>query len=98
VLAGTFKQLADDGRLDIADIDLAVIQFYALVLYPHLVHSAYGVSLSQDITDGLIHVGVDMFLTYYHYQQATPGLPPSLDGDAGMKLIDSSTRRVGDRR
>jgi AcrR family transcriptional regulator len=51
--------------LDIPDMDLAIIQFYALVLYPHIVHSAYGDKLDSGLTEALITKGVDMFLTYY---------------------------------
>ncbi|MFD0683889.1 TetR/AcrR family transcriptional regulator [Actinomadura fibrosa] len=51
--------------LDIPDMDLALVQFYALVLYPHIVHSAYGEKLDPQFTDDLITRGVDMFLTYY---------------------------------
>ncbi|MCP2342137.1 TetR/AcrR family transcriptional regulator [Actinomadura rupiterrae] len=51
--------------LAIPDMDLALVQFYALVLYPHIVHSAYGDRLDPAFTDALITSGVDMFLTYY---------------------------------
>jgi TetR/AcrR family transcriptional regulator, mexJK operon transcriptional repressor len=51
--------------LDIPKMDLAIVQFYALVLYPHIVHSAYGEWLDPQLTDDLITTGVDMFLKYY---------------------------------
>ncbi|MET8145390.1 TetR/AcrR family transcriptional regulator [Sphaerisporangium sp. NPDC005288] len=51
--------------LDIPHMELAIIQFYALVLYPHIVHSAYGDRLDPQFTDDLITTGVDMFLRYY---------------------------------
>jgi TetR/AcrR family transcriptional repressor of mexJK operon len=67
-MVATFSRLVAAGRLDMPDIDLAIIQLYALVLYPHVIHSAYGASLDADIAEKLISTGVDMFLTYYHYQ------------------------------
>ncbi|MFF4384924.1 TetR/AcrR family transcriptional regulator [Kitasatospora sp. NPDC001547] len=51
--------------LEIPDLEVAIIQFYALVLYPHVVHSTYGDRLSPDLTERLIERGVDMFLAYY---------------------------------
>ncbi|WP_018349063.1 TetR/AcrR family transcriptional regulator [Longispora albida] len=66
-LAEAFGQLAAEGRLVMPDVELAIVQLYALVLYPHLVHSAYGVTLGADLTTGLIEHGVDMFLAYYQY-------------------------------
>lgn len=51
--------------LEIADMDVALIQFYALVLYPHIVHSFYGDRFTPRFTEDLITTGVDMFLTYY---------------------------------
>ncbi|OPG12595.1 hypothetical protein B1L11_13585 [Microbispora sp. GKU 823] len=44
---------------------VALTQFYALVLYPHIVHSAYGDRLDADFTEQLITTGVDMFLNHY---------------------------------
>ncbi|MFC7449258.1 TetR/AcrR family transcriptional regulator [Rhodococcus daqingensis] len=57
--------LRDRDELDIPNMDLAVIQFYALVLYPHIIHSAYGDRLDDELTEELITTGVDMFLNYY---------------------------------
>ena len=70
-LVATFQHLIDNGQLAMPDIDLACIQLYALVLYPHLVHSAYGQTLSPHTTSDLITTGVDMFLNYYRYQPGT---------------------------
>ena len=53
------------GELSIPDMDLAVMQFYALVLYPHIVHSAYGETLDPELAEALVTTGVDMFLRYY---------------------------------
>ncbi|MFG6197396.1 TetR/AcrR family transcriptional regulator [Nonomuraea sp. JJY05] len=59
------EALSKRDDLDIPDMPLALTQFYALVLYPHVVHSAYGDRLDADFTEQLITTGVDMFLTYY---------------------------------
>ncbi|WP_433444855.1 TetR/AcrR family transcriptional regulator [Nonomuraea sp. CA-141351] len=64
--AGPLAQaLNQRNDLRIPNMDLALVQFYALVLYPHIVHSAYGDTLDEDFTDELITTGVDMFLSYY---------------------------------
>lgn len=52
-------------ELDIPDMEVAILQFYALVLYPHIVHSAYGERLGPGLTGRLVDRGVDMFLAYY---------------------------------
>jgi AcrR family transcriptional regulator len=59
------EALNQRNDLRIPNMDLALVQFYALVLYPHIVHSAYGDTLNEDFTDELITTGVDMFLSYY---------------------------------
>lgn len=69
-LLDTFRRLIGEGRLEMPDVETAIIQFYALVLYPHLIHSAYGVGLPADTTRALNETGVDMFLTYYRYRPA----------------------------
>ncbi|MFF4419916.1 TetR/AcrR family transcriptional regulator [Streptomyces sp. NPDC001549] len=69
-LLDTFERLIAEGRLDMPDVEVAIIQFYSLVLYPHLIHSAYGVGLPQETTAALSETGVDMFLTYYKYRPA----------------------------
>ncbi|MFG3507044.1 TetR/AcrR family transcriptional regulator [Streptomyces sp. NPDC047821] len=51
--------------LVIPDMELAITQFYALVLYPHIVHSAYGDMLDEEFSERLIAGGVDMFLGHY---------------------------------
>jgi hypothetical protein len=50
------------------DVDTAILQLYALVLYPHLVHSTYGATLDEHTTGKLIETGVEMFLQYYAYR------------------------------
>jgi TetR/AcrR family transcriptional repressor of mexJK operon len=66
-LAEAFERLIAAGRLTMLDVDTAIIQLYALVLYPHLVHSTYGITLDQHTTEWLIDSGVDMFLSFYAY-------------------------------
>lgn len=61
----TFQRLVEQGKMDIQDIDLAIVQLYALVLYPHFVQLTYGSTLDQQTADKLITHGVEMFLTYY---------------------------------
>ncbi|MGW0769363.1 TetR/AcrR family transcriptional regulator [Streptomyces sp. NPDC002676] len=65
VVAGALQHLVDAGRLDIPDLEVAILQLYALLLYPHLVFSAYGTTIDDDLTDRLIASGVDMFLGHY---------------------------------
>jgi TetR/AcrR family transcriptional regulator, mexJK operon transcriptional repressor len=67
-LAAAFERLIAAGRLTMPDVDTAILQLYALVLYPHLVHSTYGATLDAHTTDQLIDTGVDMFLQYYAYR------------------------------
>ncbi|MFJ3306966.1 TetR/AcrR family transcriptional regulator [Streptomyces sp. NPDC086549] len=64
-MAGALQHLVDKGRLDIPDIEVAILQLYALMVYPHLVFSAHGTSLDDDLTERLITSGVDMFLGHY---------------------------------
>jgi TetR/AcrR family transcriptional repressor of mexJK operon len=65
ILAEEFRRRIDAGELDIPDIDLALVQLYALVLYPHFAHIAYGERIDDKRAQELIDRGVDMFLTYY---------------------------------
>ncbi|MFF7986064.1 TetR/AcrR family transcriptional regulator [Streptomyces sp. NPDC007901] len=61
----TLRQLTEQGRLDIPDIDVAVLQLYSLLPFPHLVFSAYGTGIDDDLTERLLISGVDMFLGRY---------------------------------
>jgi AcrR family transcriptional regulator len=65
LLMAEFRKRIDLGELDIPDIDLALVQLYALVLYPHFAHIAYGERIGEERARELIERGVDMFLTYY---------------------------------
>jgi TetR/AcrR family transcriptional regulator, mexJK operon transcriptional repressor len=66
LLAAILGRLIARGQLAIADVEVAVIQLYALTLYPHLVYSSYGATIDEALAGRLIASGVDMFLTYYH--------------------------------
>jgi AcrR family transcriptional regulator len=74
-LAAAFEHLIAAGRLTMPDVETAILQLYALVLYPHLVHSTYGTTLDRHTTERLIDSGVDMFLAFYAYRDtaATSG-------------------------
>lgn len=52
-------------RATVPDMEVSIRQFYARVLYPHIVRSAYGERLSPDLAERLVERGVDMFLGYY---------------------------------
>ena len=67
-LAAAFERLVAAGRLTMPDVETAILQLYALVLYPHLVHSTYGTTLDQHTTERLVNSGVDMFLSFYAYR------------------------------
>ncbi|CAM5243030.1 TetR/AcrR family transcriptional regulator [Streptomyces aurantiogriseus] len=64
-VAGALRALADQGRLVIPDLEAAIIQLYALVVFPHMVFSTYGTHIEDSLTDRLIVSGVDMFLGHY---------------------------------
>jgi TetR/AcrR family transcriptional repressor of mexJK operon len=74
-LAAAFERLITAGRLTMPDVETAILQLYALVLYPHLVHSAYGTTLDPVTTERLIDSGVDMFLSFYAYRDTAPATP-----------------------
>jgi hypothetical protein len=88
VIANALRELSGRGELDVPDPNLAVIQFYALTVYPHIVRSMFGISLDQRATEDLLASGIDMFLSYY--KPATPmgaanaRLPPG--GPARMEV------------
>ncbi|MEU6551480.1 TetR/AcrR family transcriptional regulator [Streptomyces sp. NPDC046915] len=64
-VTGALQRLVDDGRLVVPDIEVAVVQLYSLLLFPHLVFSAYGTAIDNDLTDRVTTGGVDMFLGHY---------------------------------
>ncbi|MET7714482.1 TetR/AcrR family transcriptional regulator [Streptomyces sp. NPDC005407] len=69
-VAGALRTLADQGRLVIPDLEAAIIQLYALLVFPHMVFSGYGTHIDDDLTDRLITSGVDMFLSHYAPEHA----------------------------
>jgi TetR/AcrR family transcriptional regulator, mexJK operon transcriptional repressor len=73
VLADEFRKRIENGELDIPDLELALTQLYALVLYPHFAHIAYGEQIARKRAHDLINQGVDMFLTYYSTATRQPG-------------------------
>ena len=64
-VAGALRTLSDRGRLVIPHLETAIIQLYALLVFPHVVFSTYGTHIDDDLTDRLITSGVDMFLSHY---------------------------------
>ncbi|WLQ34799.1 TetR/AcrR family transcriptional regulator [Streptomyces castrisilvae] len=71
-VADALRELAGRGRLVIPDLETAIVQLYALLVFPHLVFGSYGTTLDDDATDRLVTHGVDMFLGYY-----APPAPPA---------------------
>jgi len=71
-VADALIRLADEGRLEIPDIEVAILQLYSLLPFPHLVFSTYGTSIDDGLTDRLITGGVDMFLGHYAPRFAQP--------------------------
>ncbi|WP_069464496.1 TetR/AcrR family transcriptional regulator [Actinacidiphila rubida] len=59
------EKLTATGRLAIPDPEVAIIQLYSLLVFPHLVFHAYGTAVDDAFADRLIVDGVDMFLSYY---------------------------------
>jgi AcrR family transcriptional regulator len=64
-VATALRTLADQGRLVIPDLETAIIQLYALLVFPHMVFGSYGTHMDDGLTDRLITSGVDMFLSHY---------------------------------
>ncbi|MET9433662.1 TetR/AcrR family transcriptional regulator [Streptomyces sp. NPDC006551] len=70
-VADALRTLADRGRLEIPDLEVAIIQLYALLIFPQMVFSQYGTELGEDLTERLIVDGVDMFLGRYGRPEGT---------------------------
>ncbi|GCB49664.1 TetR/AcrR family transcriptional regulator [Streptomyces sp. NL15-2K] len=64
-VANALRTLTEQGRLEIPDLQTAILQFYGLLVFPHMVFSSYGTHIDEDLTDRLITSGVDMFLNHY---------------------------------
>ncbi|MFF8973960.1 TetR/AcrR family transcriptional regulator [Streptomyces sp. NPDC014995] len=69
-VADALRTLAEQDRLVIPDLETAIIQLYALLVFPHMVFGSYGTHIDDDLTDRLITSGVDMFLSHYGPQPA----------------------------
>lgn len=59
------ERFIDQNELRIEDIDIAVIQLFALTLYPHLTAGSYGKQISDAASERLITSGIDVFLSRY---------------------------------
>ncbi|MFI9550666.1 TetR/AcrR family transcriptional regulator [Nonomuraea endophytica] len=68
-LGALFGDLCARGQLDIADVELAVLQFFSLTVYPHLITGSIGAALRPDLADRLITDGVETFLRRYGASQ-----------------------------
>ncbi|MFG3441291.1 TetR/AcrR family transcriptional regulator [Nonomuraea sp. NPDC047897] len=77
VLGEVLGDMCERGQLDIADMEVAVIQFFGLTVYPHLIVSTIGAALGQDLTDRLIADGVDTFLSRHQQRPAVGGSSPA---------------------
>jgi TetR/AcrR family transcriptional regulator, mexJK operon transcriptional repressor len=75
------------GQLGIPDIEVAILQLYALPVCPNLAFSAYGTSIDDDLTERVISCGVDMFLGHYAPRGGKPWVTPS-----AALLISSSAK------
>ena len=64
-IADALRDLSARGYIDVPNPDLAVIQFYALTICPHVVRSMFGTPFDPRVTEDLLTRGVDMFLKYY---------------------------------
>ncbi|WP_037683924.1 TetR/AcrR family transcriptional regulator [Streptomyces griseus] len=67
-VAGALRALAEQGRLEIPDLEVAIIQFYGLLVFPHMVFGSYGTHLDDGLTDRLVTSGATMFLDHYGAQ------------------------------
>ncbi|RZQ64359.1 TetR/AcrR family transcriptional regulator [Amycolatopsis suaedae] len=64
-LGELFGDLCGRGLLEIADVEVAVIQFFSLTIYPHLIAGSIGGEFPRDLTERLVTEGVDLFLSRY---------------------------------
>lgn len=61
------------GHLTVPDLEVAVVQFFGLTIYPHLITGSIGSDLPPDLADRLVTEGVDTFLSRY----GTASPPPA---------------------
>ncbi|MGW6418879.1 TetR/AcrR family transcriptional regulator [Streptomyces sp. NPDC055055] len=64
-VADALRTLADRGRLDVPDLEVAVLQLYALLVFPQMVFEQYGAELTEELSERLVVDGVEMFLLRY---------------------------------
>ncbi|CAL9659303.1 hypothetical protein SUDANB105_06936 [Streptomyces sp. enrichment culture] len=53
-MADALRSLTEQGRLPIPDPQVAIMRFYGLLVFPHMVLSPYGTRVDDDLTDRLI--------------------------------------------
>ncbi|MER8042504.1 TetR/AcrR family transcriptional regulator [Streptomyces sp. NPDC094032] len=68
-VADALRTLAERGRLEIPDLEVAVLQLYSLLVFPQLVFEQYGTELTEDLAERLLVDGVGMFLRRYAPRQ-----------------------------
>ncbi|MGW7305036.1 TetR/AcrR family transcriptional regulator [Streptomyces sp. NPDC054835] len=68
-VADALRTLAERGRLEIPDLEVAVLQLYSLLVFPQLVFEQYGTELTDDLGERLLVDGVGMFLHRYAPRQ-----------------------------
>jgi AcrR family transcriptional regulator len=71
VIGDALRELVEQHRLSIDDIELAVLQLSVLVVGPHLIYGGYGEPVDDAMREHLITSGVDMFVGYYRYRADT---------------------------
>ncbi|MER5965154.1 TetR/AcrR family transcriptional regulator [Streptomyces sp. NPDC002057] len=64
-VADALRALADRGLLDVPDLEVAVLQLYSLLVFPHMVFEQYGAELTEELGERLVVDGVEMFLGRY---------------------------------
>nr|WP_042198714.1 TetR/AcrR family transcriptional regulator [Kibdelosporangium sp. MJ126-NF4]CEL23508.1 Transcriptional regulator, TetR family [Kibdelosporangium sp. MJ126-NF4]CTQ89122.1 Transcriptional regulator, TetR family [Kibdelosporangium sp. MJ126-NF4] len=64
-LGKLFGDLCERGHLVITDVEVAVIQFFSLTIYPHLIVGSIGATLPEDLADRVVTEGVEVFLSRY---------------------------------
>lgn len=64
-LGEVLGDLGERGQLTIGDVEVAVIQFFGLTIYPHLIADSFGAALPAELTERLIEEGVETFLARY---------------------------------
>ncbi|GAA4088965.1 TetR/AcrR family transcriptional regulator [Nonomuraea soli] len=64
-LGEALGDLCGRGLLEIPDREVAVLQFFSLTIYPHLIAGTIGSALPGDLAERLITGGVDLFLARY---------------------------------